>query len=232
MWEKMEQCPRTRCEILIFQGFLADESISFCMNFLDQDENPGLPVNKHLGRLDGYGHIEGKRVMHVDYECRRPDFNRANLVALQHLEVVDPWLEEHKSFIAKQYSDRGQERTDAEITREHNSRFTQWFKEKILANPPKMPCSEEEKLLLLLSQGPAHNLMTFQSYDINGYTFYTEEKDKTCQNCEYELRFKRMSFGANFRTLETTSSFVDGKPLPWKFDDQEEEEEGSSKDQA
>ena len=41
----------------IVQGFLADESISFCMNFLDQDENPGLPVNKHLGRLDGYGHI-------------------------------------------------------------------------------------------------------------------------------------------------------------------------------
>ena len=51
------------------------------------------------------------------------------------------------------------------------------------------------------------------------------------QNCEYEFRFNRMSFGANFRTLETTSSVVDGKPLPWKFDDQEEEEEGSSKNQ-
>ena len=23
--------------------------------------------------------------------------------------------------------------------------------------------------------------MVFQSYDINGYTFYTEEKDKTCK---------------------------------------------------
>ena len=52
------------------------------------------------------------------------------------------------------------------------------------------------------------------------------------QNCEYEFRFKCMSFGANFWTLETTSSFVDGKPLPWKFDDEEEAEEGSSKDQA
>ena len=52
------------------------------------------------------------------------------------------------------------------------------------------------------------------------------------QNCEYEFIFKRMSFGANFRTLETTSSFVDGKPLPWKFDDEEEVEEGSSKNQA
>ena len=46
-----------------------------------------------------------------------------------------------------------------------------------------MPCSEEEKLLLLLSQGPAHNLMTYQAYNINSYTFYTEEKDK---NSEYQ----------------------------------------------
>ena len=52
------------------------------------------------------------------------------------------------------------------------------------------------------------------------------------QNYEYEFRFKRMSVGASFKTLETTSSFVDGKPLPWKFDDEEEAEEGSSKDQA
>ena len=90
---------RARPDASIVQGFLADEIISLCMNFLGKDENPGLPVNKHLGRLDGYGHIEGKRLLHVDYECRRHDFDRANLVALQHLEVVDPWLEEHKSFL-------------------------------------------------------------------------------------------------------------------------------------
>ena len=89
--------------------------------------------------------------MHVDYESRRTDFDRANLVALQHLEVVDPWLEEHKSFIAKQYSDRGQKWTDAEIIREHNSRFTHWFKEELLANPQEMLCSEEDKLILTLS---------------------------------------------------------------------------------
>lgn len=35
----------------------------------------------------------------------------------------------------------------------------------------------EEKLILVLSQGAEHNLMTYEAYDINGYTFYTEEKD-------------------------------------------------------
>ena len=43
------------------------------------------------------------------------------------------------------------------------------------------------------------------------------------QICEYELRFKRMSFAASFRTKETRSSFVDGKRLPWKIGDKYED---------
>ena len=38
--------------------------------------------------------------------------------------------------------------------------------------------SNADKMLLALSYGPAPNLMTYQKYDINGYTFYTEERDK------------------------------------------------------
>ena len=39
------------------------------------------------------------------------------------------------------------------------------------------------------------------------------------QNCEYENMFKRISYAASFRILETKMSFVDGEPLPWKSDD-------------
>jgi hypothetical protein len=39
------------------------------------------------------------------------------------------------------------------------------------------------------------------------------------QNCEYEARFKQMSAAASFRILETETCFLDGEPLPWKFDD-------------
>ena len=42
------------------------------------------------------------------------------------------------------------------------------------------------------------------------------------QNYEYETRFKRISSAASFRILETRSSFVDGEPLPWKFDDEKD----------
>src|SRR3954452_25205616 len=41
------------------------------------------------------------------------------------------------------------------------------------------------------------------------------------QNCEYEIRFKRIIEAASFRLVETKMCFVDGKPLPWKMDDVE-----------
>ena len=78
---------------------------------------------------------------------------------------------------------QGQVRTDEEVIKEHNSSFTNWFRQKVLENPPGSDASEEEKLVFALSQGPAHHLMTYQAYDINGYTFYTEEKDN---NCDYQ----------------------------------------------
>jgi hypothetical protein len=42
------------------------------------------------------------------------------------------------------------------------------------------------------------------------------------QNCEYEDRFKQMSAATSFRTLETKTSFLDGGPLPWKYDSDED----------
>src|SRR3954464_9983058 len=42
------------------------------------------------------------------------------------------------------------------------------------------------------------------------------------QNCEYEARFKQMSSAASFRIVETRSSFFDGKPLPWKSEDEKD----------
>ena len=37
---------------------------------------------------------------------------------------------------------------------------------------------EDEKLVFSLSQGPGQNVKTYQSYDINGFRFCAEEKDR------------------------------------------------------
>ena len=99
------------------------------------------------------------------------------MVALQHLEMVDPWCKEHENIIRKKYIDQGRERTDGEVIREYNSTFLRWFKERLIADPP-MDCPEG-RLLYALAHGPSPNVATFQAYDINGFTFYTEEKDKS-----------------------------------------------------
>ena len=77
------------------------------MNYLGIENPVGLPVNRHLGRLAGWGYGDGRREMHVDFDGQLADFERANLVALQHIDVVDPWVVQHKTFIKKTYNDRG-----------------------------------------------------------------------------------------------------------------------------
>lgn len=169
---------RARPDGSIVQGYLTEECISFCTNHIDVEDPVGLPRNKHIGKLDGVGHKNGRREMNVDRACRRTDFNRANLVALQHIVMVDTWVKRHKSTIKKKYTEQGKRRTEGEIIREHNSSFLRWFKDELVRNPPPMDCAEN-RVLYGLAHGPAPNLATFQAYDINGFTFYTEEKDKT-----------------------------------------------------
>ena len=98
----------------------------------------------------------------MDFEGRRADFDRANLVALQHIDMVDDYLTKHQNSIRKKYSDRGKTRTEGEIIREHNSSFAGWFKEKLKANPPPM-ISEDDIFLFALAHGPMTNLLTFQA---------------------------------------------------------------------
>ncbi|KAK1660624.1 hypothetical protein QYE76_048783 [Lolium multiflorum] len=136
---------RARPDGSIAKGFLTEECISFT-SYLEIENPIGLPVNRHLGKLAGWGHREGSREMHVDFKGRIADFERANLVALQHIDVVDPWVVEHKTFIAKTYNDQGQQRTDGDIIKEHNSTFTRWFKDKMLTNPSKEIFSELDEI--------------------------------------------------------------------------------------
>ncbi|KAK1612955.1 hypothetical protein QYE76_036628 [Lolium multiflorum] len=59
----------------------------------------------------------------------------------------------------------------------------------------------------ILSLHDTTNKLQAQLYDVQN------------QNCEYENRFKHISYAASFRIPETKMSFVDGEPLPWKSDD-------------
>ena len=74
----------------------------------EDDQNIGLPTRTHLGRLVGVGHREGCHDVHVGIHKRRDDYERAHRVALQHLKLIEPFVEEHKSLINQNY--RSEER--------------------------------------------------------------------------------------------------------------------------
>ena len=46
----------------------------------------------------------------------------------------------------------------------------------MISNPPGKG-SKDGLLIYALAHGPSPSLVTYQAYDINGYTFYTEAKD-------------------------------------------------------
>jgi hypothetical protein len=67
---------RARPDGSIAQGFLTEECISVCTNYLDVENPVGLPRNKHLDRLNGVGHKTGRSKLHMGYSGRRADFDR------------------------------------------------------------------------------------------------------------------------------------------------------------
>jgi hypothetical protein len=71
----------------------------------------------------------------VNYSGQYPDFDSTKLVALQNIEMVDLWPTKPKAMIVKKYSGLGKLRTEGEIIREHNSSFTCWFKDRVMATP-------------------------------------------------------------------------------------------------
>ena len=143
------------------QGYLTKECISFCESYLTKDPVVGLPVNKHYGRLEGEGHTNGHRDVNVLRSGRQNDLDRANLVVLQHLDVLEDFVTLHKETIVKKYRDRGVHRTDAEVIREHNSTFLRWFKERVLANPPEEGCLNGT-LIYTLAHGSSTKLATYK----------------------------------------------------------------------
>ena len=77
------------------KGFLTNEFISFCENYLStkDDQNVGLPTRTHLGRLTRVGHKEGCRDVHVGIQKRCDYYERAHRVALQHLKLIEPFVQ-------------------------------------------------------------------------------------------------------------------------------------------
>jgi hypothetical protein len=85
---------------------------------------------------------------------------------LQQLMNAGSYIEEHLSKLQRDNIDR----TNAWIMKEHRRVFTTWLMDKDIPT--------EETTMKMLTSSPSSCVTSWQAYDINGYTYYTKEKDR------------------------------------------------------
>ena len=168
---------RSRPEGSIVEGYASEEVIEFCVDYMAQIQPIGVPQSRHEGRLKGLGTI-GRKAITPDMDT----YTQAHFTVLQHMTEVAPYVDQHKGVLRQQ----NPERPDVWIMRQHNRRFNQWLKEQIARSSPS-------ETLTWLAKGPTFTVVTWQGYDINGYTFYTQSQDVKSTNQNSGVRIDAFS---------------------------------------
>ncbi|GJZ17162.1 hypothetical protein Tco_0553285 [Tanacetum coccineum] len=175
---------QVRPEGSIITGYLAEELIEFGNDVMKGVRNIGIPHSRHEGRLAGVGTI-GLRMIDPDRDALKV----AHSVVLQHMTCLTSYIEQHKQML--RVTHRG--RTNKWYQSKHNEEFSYWLKDIVTENLGK---PNVDKTVERLGEGPRCVVRSYQGYDINGYTFYTEMQDEksTVQNSRVTLIASTMEF--------------------------------------
>jgi hypothetical protein len=138
----------------------------------------GVAVSKHVGRLAGVGHKLGQKDIHV-FQTDPPisdDHKRVHIVLSQHISMVKPNAKRHMNIIEKENPSKSRKW----LTDKHNETFAAWVKDDCDRNPydPNNDADGNGDFVYKLAQWPLYNVRTYQAYDMNGYTFYTEAQER------------------------------------------------------
>ena len=166
---------RARPEGSISKGYVTEEVIEFCVDFIPDLKAIGVPESRHEGRLRGKGTLGCKAMI-----CRDGhSLNQAHYTVLQRSILVAPYINEHKNLIRLKHP--GQ--SDEWIISEHMASFGGWL-QRLLTNNTTVGDQ-----LYLLARTPSSTVCTFQGYEINENTFYTIGQDKKSTNQNSGVRF-------------------------------------------
>jgi hypothetical protein len=152
------------------QGYCTEEAVKWVLNYADPTNPIDVPKSRYEGRLTSKGNI-GKKAI-TPY----PDlFHHAHFHVLQQMSIVSEYLDEHKEMLLRDNTGRN----ELWLVNEHMRKFIGWLREWISGSDTPI-----SKYLQKLAGGPIFTVVTYQGYNINGYTFYTERQDKksTYQN--------------------------------------------------
>ncbi|WP_240450275.1 DUF4218 domain-containing protein, partial [Streptomyces sp. S1] len=169
---------RNRAEGCIVESYIAEESVEFCSEYLSTAEAIGLPKSTNF---------DWKRLsVGVPSQVNRCEWEKACLYTVHNRVEVEPFIELHLHEIRDRNPRRG--RNEKLIHDDHNRTFRLWLRSHVFQ---KDGCSQE---LMKLARGPSTIVTRYTSYFVNGYTFYTRERDEKhpVQNSGVSIRAKAM----------------------------------------
>jgi hypothetical protein len=86
------------------------------------------------------------------------------------MSIVSEYLDEHKEVLLRD----NPERNESWLTNEHMRKFIGWFHDRISQSSD----TQTSEYIKKLAHSPIFTVVTYQGYNLNGYTFYTEQQDK------------------------------------------------------
>jgi hypothetical protein len=109
---------------------------------------------------------------------------------LHQLLIIEPLIEQHLNELHEQNNGH----IEDWVMKEHMRTFTTWLQDQNILDGETM----EEQTIKKLASGPSRQITTWQTYDINGFMFCVNLKDKKSvaqnsgihcgsldENCEY-----------------------------------------------
>jgi len=172
-----------RSKASIVERYIAKEAIEFCSEYLEKEKPVGLPESCHDERVRG----KGSRGLHVITPSVE-DLQVAHLYVLNNSNEFLPYILHHEGLV----KESNPKMSKSKVLKEHNKTFLNWFKDTIFGD------DNNYDTLRKLVDGPKRNVITWQGYDINKYSFYKKAQDEksTLQNNGVTLRVESQHFAS------------------------------------
>ncbi|XP_076941291.1 uncharacterized protein LOC143610795 [Bidens hawaiensis] len=153
---------RNRPEGSIIEGYSSEEVIEFCKGYMEGVDSVGVPKTRHSGQLEGHEVVGLKAII-----PNREDVQTAHLVVLKHMACLAPYVNEHMEMLRSTNPNKD----DIWYIKTQNKELSRWMRNKVKE-------IDVDETVKRLGDGPDCRVKSYQGYDINGYTFYTSDRDK------------------------------------------------------
>ena len=117
---------RAHPEGSIAKGYVTEEVIEFCADYVEELCTIGIQVSRHEGQLIGKGTLGRKSINATDHAT----LSKAHLTVLQQSALVAPYMEEHMQMVQSMYPSK----YETWITNHHNDTFATWLQKEVKAN--------------------------------------------------------------------------------------------------